>query len=247
VKNTLLKLIHSVLLSSLIILIFSSNNLYSQEANIRVVKKNAVLRLTPNSESLVIKELHVGTVLNAVETIGEWVKVKLPADKDGIVVTGYIHNSYIEFEIKPVIIKPEKIIATPEKKSELSAKKIDKDYLSWKNDLSRAKGKSSTGSILTSVGGLVFVPCMILTFVHMETKYEYGYWGLVQYEKKKARAPYLIGDAIGLVTLIFGLAIHLPAHGEVKRLENEGRIEGYLTAGLLPKYRAIGIQLELSF
>lgn len=67
---------------------FSSNNLYSQEAKIRVIKNNAVLRLSPNSESLVLKELPAGSLLNAEETVGEWVKVKLPPNKDGIVVTG---------------------------------------------------------------------------------------------------------------------------------------------------------------
>ena len=220
---------------------------YPKGFKIKVIKEGAVLRLKPNEEALIIKKLPIGGLLEALESIGEWIKIILLPDKDGIAITGYIHNSFIEFETKPVIIKPEKIITTPEKKIELAVEETDKGYISWKNDLARAKGKSSTGLILTIAGGLVFVPCMVLTFVHRETKYEYGYWGLVQFKKKKVQTSYLIGDAIGLVALISGIAIHLPAHGEVKRLENEGRRSGYIKAGLLPKYKAIGIQIGISF
>lgn len=84
----------------LIIFIFSSINLYSQKAKIRIIKEEAVLRLKPNDESLAIKQLSLGSELDVVETIGDWIKVKLPPDEDGIIITGYIHSSFVTFDIK---------------------------------------------------------------------------------------------------------------------------------------------------
>lgn len=77
-----------------IIIIALTTNLYAQEIKIRVIKQGAVLKLKPNEESLTIKKLPVGALLNSLESIGEWIKIKLPPDKDGIVITGYIHNSF---------------------------------------------------------------------------------------------------------------------------------------------------------
>lgn len=77
-------------------------SMYSQEAKIRIIKEEAVLRLKPNSESLIIKELPLGSEFNVIETIRDWIKVKLPPDEDRIVVTGYIHSSFVTFDIKQV-------------------------------------------------------------------------------------------------------------------------------------------------
>jgi len=102
-----------------IAMIFSTLNLYSQEKKIRIIKEDAVVKLKPNNESIVIKKLRLGSVLSVEETIGEWVKIKLPPDKDGIVVTGYIHSSLVEFEIAPSQIKPKIKQIITEKKKEL--------------------------------------------------------------------------------------------------------------------------------
>lgn len=46
-------------------------NVYAKEAKIRVIKEDAVVRLKPNKESLIIKKLPLGSELYVVETIGE--------------------------------------------------------------------------------------------------------------------------------------------------------------------------------
>lgn len=102
------------------IILLSAINLYSQETKIRIIKRDAVLRLKPNNESIIIKKLPLGAVLNVEETIREWIKIKLPPDKDGVVVSGYMHKSFVEFEIKPSQVKPETkpIITEPKKEKE---------------------------------------------------------------------------------------------------------------------------------
>lgn len=69
-----------------------------QENKIRVIYEGAVLRLKPNSKSTVIKSLPIGATLDVVESIGEWVRVQLPPDKEGMVIEGYVHRSFIRRE-----------------------------------------------------------------------------------------------------------------------------------------------------
>ena len=59
-----------------IIIIFLTTNFYAQEIKIRVIKQGAVLKLKPNEESLTIKKLPMEALLNSLETIGEWIKIK---------------------------------------------------------------------------------------------------------------------------------------------------------------------------
>lgn len=95
--------------------IFSALNLYGQETKVRVIKEGAVLRLKPESESIIINNLPLGAFLDAEETIGEWVKVKLPPDKNGVVVTGYILSSFVEFEkIEKAVEKIQRAIVKKE-------------------------------------------------------------------------------------------------------------------------------------
>lgn len=236
-KNSLLKLAHFSLFLSLFLLIFSSNNLYAQETKIRVIKNDAVLRLSPDNGSMVIKELPPGALLDAVETIGEWIKVKLPPDKDGIVITGYIHYSFITFEIKQFQPEPEKKIEQPERRSEA--------YIDWQNKLAEQKSKATAGLITGLVGLAVAIPCAVLAFTDKEETLEVT-WNSITYDEK-VKTGYLIGGAVGVVAFVAGMVGNFTARGNIKQLEKEGRIEGYVSAGLLPKYRAIGFQVGISF
>jgi len=217
-----------------------------ENSDVVIVKEGAVLKLKPNENSLEIKKIPLGATLHTEDSISEWFKINLPPDKDGIVITGYIHESFIELEENKKI-NLEKTLKTSREKISAKSNFTDQNYSRWKERLSKAKSKSSTGLVLTVCGALVFAPCMILTFTNMQSEYEYKYWGLVQVENKKASTGYIIGDAIGLTALIAGLAIHLPARKEIKKLEKEGREIGYITIGLLPQYGSIGFQINLSF
>lgn len=63
---------------------------------IRISSKDAVLRLDPNNKSTIIRTLPIGASFIVEETIGDWIKLKLPPDKDGLVVIGYVYKSHVK-------------------------------------------------------------------------------------------------------------------------------------------------------
>jgi len=137
-----------------IIIIFSTINTHSQEITIRVIKEDAVLRLKPNEESLILKNLPIGAVLFVEETLGEWVKARLHPDKDGIVISGYIHSSFVEFKIKPNQTKKEVkpiIIETPKKTEPIIRE--EKKYIPRKRKMSRAGIKLGISSSNIDMSG----------------------------------------------------------------------------------------------
>lgn len=63
---------------------------------VRVIKQNAVLRIKPKNGAVIIKKLPLGALLEVEEEIGDWLKISLPPDEDGFVLTGYLHRSLTE-------------------------------------------------------------------------------------------------------------------------------------------------------
>lgn len=67
-----------------------------QQTKVRIINENVVLRLKPNRESIEIKSLQLGAVFELAGAAGEWIKLKLPPDKEGLIITGYIHKDEAE-------------------------------------------------------------------------------------------------------------------------------------------------------
>ncbi|MFW6129371.1 MAG: SH3 domain-containing protein [Candidatus Aminicenantaceae bacterium] len=89
-----------------------------KEMKVRVVVLKANLKLRPEENSMNIAEVTGGSILNAKEDIGEWYKVNLPPDKEGFVVSGYIHKNQVRvYEEEKVELKEQK-----EKKEEVKLK-----------------------------------------------------------------------------------------------------------------------------
>lgn len=63
---------------------------------IQIIKDGAVLRLEPSNESLVIRPLPLGGLLTVEGVENDWIKIILPADKDGIPIVGYLHISFVK-------------------------------------------------------------------------------------------------------------------------------------------------------
>jgi hypothetical protein len=63
---------------------------------VRVIKQNAVLRIKPKNDAAIIKKLPLGALLEVKEELGDWLKITLPPDEDGFVLTGYLHRSLTE-------------------------------------------------------------------------------------------------------------------------------------------------------
>lgn len=74
---------------------------------IRVVVNTANIRLKPNLESQVIGVAKKAQVFEVVQQTGDWYLVNLPADAQGIILSGYIHKSVVE-ELGAEAVKPRK-------------------------------------------------------------------------------------------------------------------------------------------
>ena len=68
----------------------------AEHDQVRVIKPNAVLRIKPKNDSVIIKKLPLGALLDVEEVLGDWLKIKLPPDEDDFVLTGYLHRSLTE-------------------------------------------------------------------------------------------------------------------------------------------------------
>jgi hypothetical protein len=62
---------------------------------IQVILESANVRSAPNFESEIIHQVESGLSLLAVGEIGEWFRVDLPPDEDGIVISGFIHKTLV--------------------------------------------------------------------------------------------------------------------------------------------------------
>jgi len=90
---------------------------------IKVIVENASLRVKPSMDSEVLEEnIPVATVFNVEKKAGEWYEVKYQS-KLGVMITGYIHEMYVEAmpsetEVKPVESpkkeEPKRAPATPQ-------------------------------------------------------------------------------------------------------------------------------------
>lgn len=62
---------------------------------IQVILESANVRSAPNFESEIIHQVESGLSLLAVGKIGDWFRVNLPPDEDGIVISGFIHKTLV--------------------------------------------------------------------------------------------------------------------------------------------------------
>lgn len=85
-----------LLLFFIAFLLFAGTIGEATELKLRVKIQNAYIRLKPVTESMVISQIPIGAVLESKGKTGEWYRVELPPDRNGIVVSGYIHQSVVE-------------------------------------------------------------------------------------------------------------------------------------------------------
>lgn len=88
---------------------------YSQEPTkymVQIYREGAVLRVLPNENSVVIRKIPVGSILDVQSGEGDWLKVVLPPDKDGFTIIGFINKSFTEPQTIPSKAEP-KVLVTP--------------------------------------------------------------------------------------------------------------------------------------
>lgn len=62
---------------------------------VQVILESANIRSNPNFESEIVRQIEKGITLLAVGKVGEWYRVDLPPDEEGIIISGFIHQTYI--------------------------------------------------------------------------------------------------------------------------------------------------------
>jgi len=86
---------------SLILIGFFPELCQAEELDLRVIVQKANVRLEPDVGSEIILQVSMGTVLKSDRKEGNWYKLKLPPDKNGIERSGYIHSNIVEVIMKP--------------------------------------------------------------------------------------------------------------------------------------------------
>jgi len=71
---------------------------FSKKVQVVVIKEDAVLKLDPNDESMSIRKLPLGALLNVRQILNEWIKIELMPNKYGIAVVGYVKSSFVRLE-----------------------------------------------------------------------------------------------------------------------------------------------------
>jgi hypothetical protein len=78
--------------------------LFESPKNIQVILEKTNIRAEPDFISEVIHQVQLGISLQAVGKAGEWYLVNLPPDEEGIIISGYIHQSFVqEIQEKKVV------------------------------------------------------------------------------------------------------------------------------------------------
>ena len=83
----------------------------AQEQKIRVVVEGASIRLLPNMESEIILSPPIGNIFEVEKKVGEWYEIKYSSEI-GVLITGYIHEMFIEVE-KEAAKPKEEVIQEP--------------------------------------------------------------------------------------------------------------------------------------
>ncbi len=73
--------------------------LFKPPKQVQVLLGKTNIRSEPNFISEIIHQVQLGISLQAVGKAGEWYLINLPPDDEGIVISGYIHESFVK-EIK---------------------------------------------------------------------------------------------------------------------------------------------------
>lgn len=70
--------------------------LFESPKKIQVILEKTNIRAEPDFISEVIHQVQLGIFLQAVGKAGEWYLVNLPPDEEGIIISGYIHQSFVQ-------------------------------------------------------------------------------------------------------------------------------------------------------
>lgn len=112
-KKLTAKLIISLVIA--FILILPTLSQAQQKQRIKVVLRNASVRMQPNIDSEVILSPPIGSTFEVEQKIGEWYEIKFSSEI-GVLITGYINSQFVELiEAEPVPVPKKEPVRKPAK------------------------------------------------------------------------------------------------------------------------------------
>ncbi len=94
---------------------------------VAVTVPRANIRLMPTTKSSVISRVSSGTELKPLAKTGNWYRVNLSPNKEGIVLSGYIHHSIVSEIFESVVPPPPEPEKIPEKEPEVIEEETESD------------------------------------------------------------------------------------------------------------------------
>ncbi len=99
---------------TLLLIVFLTTDSYAQNMKIRVVVDNANVRLKPDLQGEIIKNPPLGSVFEVEGREGDWYKIRVRTEM-GVMITGYIHNMFIQVQGAETKAPEPEVLAEPEK------------------------------------------------------------------------------------------------------------------------------------
>jgi len=221
---------------------FSFSVALCSEQKVKIIKKDAELKTLPQVESQTIVRLPFGAEFSITERISEeWIEISLPPNKNGIVQSGYVRVSFIK--IVDVAgyqtdSKDTKLVQENPLKEIIPNVPSDSRFFDWKREYSAAKSRES---LWTAVGYVGF----------LATIYGVGWIiaGVLPYSSVYISPKTYVIGGVGLLAIVASVIGETSALQYVRTLESEGKTKGYIKiqAGILSRYRSIGVQLAFGF
>lgn len=105
------KIFISLIIASLLV---SANLLRAEKQKIKIVTESASIRLKADIKSEVIEYLPIGSVFEFTKKVNGYYEIRFPS-KVGVMVTGYIHESFVEevMEAEPKVEPKRELIRRP--------------------------------------------------------------------------------------------------------------------------------------
>ena len=79
-----------------LVIVFTADS-YAEELKIRVVVENANVRLKPDLQGEIIKNPPLGSIFEVEGREGDWFEIRVRTEM-GVMITGYIHNMFIQVQ-----------------------------------------------------------------------------------------------------------------------------------------------------
>jgi opacity protein-like surface antigen len=83
----------------------------AEKQKIRVIFENASIRIKPDMEGEIIESPPIDSLLVVEKKVGDWYEIRFPS-KVGVLITGYIHEMFVEVE-KEVPVPKREVIPKP--------------------------------------------------------------------------------------------------------------------------------------